>query len=92
MDLFSKKKVSLVNDYKNIFSTPHGNRVLMDLCHHHHIFSSTFKGEKPLELAFSEGEREVVLRILSFLNMDTIKLIKEYETHLKNLQKETEGE
>lgn len=92
MDLFSKKKISLINDYKNIFSTPHGHRVLMDLCHHCHIFSSTFKGEKPLELAFAEGERETVLRILSFLNLDTLKLIKEYETHLKNIQVQNEGE
>lgn len=62
-------------DYRAVFETEPGKRVLDDLCHVHHMKDSTFS-INALEMAQMEGERNVVLRIIAILEMDVTKLTK----------------
>lgn len=55
-------------DYRATFGSPEGKRVLHDLIGRHFILGSTFSPE-PTTTAFSEGQREVVLQILRYMQM-----------------------
>lgn len=59
--------VAKVKDYKQVFSSLAGQRVLQDLIVHGHILGTCFSKGDPYESAFMEGERNAVLRILSVL-------------------------
>ena len=56
--------------YKMLFDleNPHALVVLKDMCAAHGVFDGGFD-EEPYLHAFNAGERNVVLRILTFLNM-----------------------
>lgn len=55
-------------DYHSTFSvSATGREVLKDMMKAHHFHNSTFDPD-PLKLALNEGERNVVLRILTFLD------------------------
>lgn len=62
-----------VHDYKVVFGSEAGERVLYDLMRSAHVLSTTFSVE-PCEMAMREGERNIVLRILTVLKMDPEKL------------------
>ena len=62
-------------DYRAVFETEPGKRVLEDLCQIHHMKSSSFSKDA-LEMAMFEGERNVILRIIAILEMDMDKLNK----------------
>jgi hypothetical protein len=54
-------------DYHNTFEvSTTGREVLKDMKNAHHFYNSSFSID-PLELAFNEGERNAVLRILTIL-------------------------
>ena len=56
--------------YKAFFKSKQGQRVLWDLMKTHHVLGSCFvKGDRD-EYLVREGERNVVLRILSLLQVD----------------------
>lgn len=57
-----------IMDYRITFGTPEGKRVLTDLADRHWMFRGTF-GSEPLGNAFREGERNVVLDILRYLEL-----------------------
>jgi hypothetical protein len=78
------KYVSRVKDYKQTFSTSAGKRVLYDLMKTHNILSSHFDHSNELKTVFGEGERNVVLRILSILKTNPEKLM----AHIENIQEE----
>lgn len=64
----------VIIDYQKTFGSEHGSRVLGDLMEHCGMMRSSFQGEKhPLEMAFREGERAVVLMILDKLEIDVMK-------------------
>jgi len=58
-----------VMDYKNTFTTEHGKKVLHDLMNAHGMLSSTYR-EASHDMAYREGERNVILRIFSILKTD----------------------
>lgn len=67
--------------YKEVFDSesPSVQIVLKDLCEAHGVFDGGFD-PNPQKNAFNSGERNVVLRILSIINMksnDIIKLAEE---------------
>jgi hypothetical protein len=51
-----------MQDYRNVFATPEGQRVYEDLMEFCHGNTSTFAGEA-LQTVFAEGQRTVLLRI-----------------------------
>lgn len=67
------KALAKVSDYQTVFGNPQGQKVLHDLMSIHGILNSTFDKD-PYEMARKEGERNVVLRILSVLNVDIIAM------------------
>ena len=75
--MFNKRK-KLLADYKATFESHSGKNVLKDLMKAGHILSSCFD-PNDLEMARMEGERNVVLRILSLLDTDIEKAEKYFQ-------------
>ena len=70
--VLTERELAVIQSYKRVFGTPDGQIVLRDMMGAHHYESSTLRAAgnpiDPLMLAVAEGERNVVLRILTFLN------------------------
>lgn len=81
--MFSKKKGPGLNyhkatfakakDYDAVFNNGVGKRVLHDLMNSHFMARAVFH-EKPNEIYFREGQRNVILRILHILQQDPEEL------------------
>lgn len=71
----TENAVARIKLYQSIFRSPDGKKVLEDLCMSHHMRTSTFSKD-PMEMAMQEGERNVVLRIMAFVDTDDEKLNK----------------
>jgi hypothetical protein len=55
-----------------------GSKVLEDLMNTHFVVSLTYNKD-PIEMAFNEGQRSVVLRILKYLKEDIKAIEKRIE-------------
>lgn len=62
------KKRQLIIDYQSVFGSEAGKRVLYDLMKNHKIVSLSHVRGSSDETTFNEGQRMVVLRIMSNLN------------------------
>lgn len=80
-----KKKLDLLAAYQAAFKSEDGKKVLYDLIRTHHIIGTIYSKD-PQEMALKEGERNVVLRIMHFLNTDPEKFLKDVEQSLQNEQ------
>jgi hypothetical protein len=69
------EKVRLIKAYREIFSSDEGLEILHDLCKSCSVYTSTFDGN-PHEMAFKEGARSVVLRIMRTIDIDPFELQK----------------
>ena len=67
------KRVKLVKAYRELFASEAGMEVLNDLCKSCHIHHSTMDAN-PHEMAYKEGERSVVLRILRTIEINPFEL------------------
>lgn len=79
---YSKQR-QLITDYKHVFGTEQGRRVLHDMMKAHFMISPTHVKNDALGTSYNEGMRNVVLRILSFIKMDVARfdeLLKQGET------------
>lgn len=56
-------------DYKRVFNTEAGRRVLYDMMDRHFFLRPSFHNSDVNELVYAEGQRGVVLRILTLLEM-----------------------
>ena len=54
--------------YHRLFGTPEGKEVLEDMKKAHYYYNSTFNPQFPEMTILQEGERNVVLRILTILD------------------------
>lgn len=80
------RRLSMMQDYKNLFGTVTGKRVLNDMMATHHIMSSTFGQDANVNVALiREGERNVILRILSLLKLD-INQVRERIEYDENIR------
>lgn len=71
------RAVARAVDYKNVFGSGQGKRVLLDLMKEHSMLSPTIRVKiDPIELAFNEGARNVCLRILKLMKVDVAQLEK----------------
>lgn len=75
----AEKQIGTLKAYKNVFNSPEGRVVLQDLMKVHHMKGSSFD-PNPTVAAFKEGERNVILRILTRINID----INELQTRLED--------
>jgi len=58
-----KKLAQLKDDYKIVFGSEEGQRVLKDICIRCHESSTTFSKDNSHETAFLEGQRSISLFI-----------------------------
>lgn len=72
-----------VLDYKRVFGSQAGQRVLNDLIQSHGILHPLFDPTQPNVHIFREGERNVVLRILKKLNTDP----EAFQNRLKEIER-----
>ena len=80
------KQLKRVTAYQEVFNSAKGKEVLFDLMRSHHMMGSSFDKDHA-EHARREGERNVVLRILSLLQVDAMDLANKY----KQLQESEEN-
>lgn len=74
----STKKLDITSDYKTVFTSEAGKRVLWDIMRNSFVLASTYC-DNPHETALREGQRNVALRILSVLQTDEKKLLQQIE-------------
>lgn len=67
----SREQLAVYSAYWQLFFGPQGDIVMRDLENAHHFNSTTLKGSPldPLDMARCEGERNVILRIKTILEM-----------------------
>ena len=71
-------------DYKRVFGTEQGKRIMQELIQAHYIMQPVMNKD-PLVMAFKEGQRNVVLRILNILETSEEQMHKLLrETHSEN--------
>jgi len=70
-----KDTEQLVKDIKMTFDTPHGERVLLYLMRCGYMLTPSFNTDTHV-MAFNEGARNLVLSILSYLEVDIERLRK----------------
>ena len=81
-----KRQYAKLYDYKKFFDNESGKRVLYDMMGAHYMMSPAFDKD-PIEMARMNGERNVILRILTMLKMkpeDYKKLIEEGDKHVRS--------
>jgi len=69
------RQVDRVIDYKEVFGSSAGKSVLYDMMRAGNVLQSSFD-KNPQEMAFNEGQRNMVLRILTILKTDPLELRK----------------
>lgn len=74
----AKRRIATLANYKQVFGTEIGKRVLWDMMQEHFILGHTFH-DNPHEMSFREGQRNVVLRILNLIKLDTKLLLERLE-------------
>ena len=73
------RKVDIINSYKRVFDSEDGNTVLNDLMKKGYILRPTHAGDDIAASNKNEGKRELVLYIMTKLNMDADKLKTQIE-------------
>jgi len=75
----------LMSAYQNIFRSPQGEIVLKDLMSTHGILTNTYKGNVN-DMLVKEGERNVVLRLLSILKIDINAIYERIDRETKDME------
>ena len=70
-----KKMVDTINLYKKVFSSEEGRKVLVDMAKATNIHGTSFDSDQ-LQMAFNEGQKAVVLRILRTIETDPEQLLQ----------------
>lgn len=94
MDQRTRRELSLAQDYKLVFDSDAGRRVLMDLCTRGFVYGSTFVPGDPHATSHNEGRRSLALRILNQLGLGQSpeRYLEEYLSALEARGKEqTDG-
>lgn len=73
-----KRNLATISNYKDLFTSPLGKKVLLDLCREHRVFDY-YPDVDPHSLAMLQGERNVINRILAMLRINVTELNEQYE-------------
>ena len=71
----STKKLDLTADYKMVFGSDRGKRVLWDIIRNSYVLDTTFCITNEYETILREGHRNSALRIMSILQTDEKQLM-----------------
>ena len=77
---FNKKRKLMDSAYKRVFNTHDGRLILQDMMEQHGVLNSVFDAN-PSIMALREGERNVVLRILSLIDCSSNEILKKIKEH-----------
>lgn len=83
----NRRQIATISNYRELFTTPLGKKVLMDMCRQHYIFGNNLE-ENPIILAQSMGEQTVIRRILAYMRVNLVELNEEYEQYERELREE----
>jgi hypothetical protein len=64
-----ESRASILGAYQEVFRSPLGRKVLLDLMKSNHCLDTVFD-QNPHVMAFMEGQRSVILRIFATLKLD----------------------
>jgi len=78
-----KKYVAKKADYKSLFTSETGKRILYDLMRQYRVMDPVFSSD-PMEMAYNEGQRTVVLMIINQMNTDLKKLENQLSEAIKH--------
>lgn len=70
-----KKVVETINHYKKTFTSDSGHKVLLDMIKASGMLNTSFD-ISPHQMAFNEGQKALVLRILRTIETDPAKLLE----------------
>ena len=73
----AEKQLATLQDYKRVFNSEQGKRVLYDLMNNFDMMRPTYDPKNPNEIFVREGGRNVVLYILGKLKAET-KTLEQY--------------
>jgi hypothetical protein len=84
------KHKTMMMDYKRVFGSEQGRRVLSDLIANHFVMNSTYSRgpQAELDMAFKEGQRQVVMRLMTIMKYDpeqTAQAIKESDDYVRKI-------
>jgi hypothetical protein len=79
--------LKLYRNYRKVFNTPDGQWVLRDLMKRGHMLEPCYKGDRN-DLIHADGERNLVLQILTILKTDIVEL----ENQITLSQQETDND
>lgn len=85
-----ERAIARATDYKHTFTTKQGKAVLLDLLQEHFMLRNTYNGPEPDDgrgMAFKEGQRSVVIRILTMMDLDVAEmhlLLKQGDDDVRN--------
>jgi hypothetical protein len=83
----AQRQLRLVESYAHAFRGVHGQEVLFDLMTNHWVLKSTAIGATSKDdILIREGERNVILRIMTLLKIDPRQLLERIEAHEKSLE------
>lgn len=71
-----KRQLGRIQDYKQVFSTDQGKRVLMHLIRSNYVLSACYVDKDPHSSLVREGQRMAILNILTVLDIDEHELYK----------------
>lgn len=74
LDPVQEQKLALLHDYKAVFGTPQGKRVLQDLMAKGGLLQSNYVPGDSHGTAYNEGARSLVLHIFEILRIDLKQL------------------
>lgn len=81
----AKRYATLMAAYQNVFRSTEGEIVLKDLMKTHGILSNIYKGDIN-DMLIKEGERNVVLRLLSILDIDIDAIYERIDRETKDVE------
>ena len=80
-----------LQDYRAVFGSGEGKRVLHDLIARHYVLGSTLSADH-ISMAHAEGQREVVLQILRYMQMTPADIPPARISMLQQFELEEAGE
>lgn len=80
----NKEALEIAKAYRSVFKSTKGREVLLDMAKNSSVFTGITE-LNPQTMAFKEGQRDIIFRIFSLLDM-------EYEEIVKLYHNEWEGE
>ncbi len=71
----NKKLIARASDYRRVFGTTYGKKVLNDLIKNNHVMDACV-GKDDKETYIMLGQRNAVLRVLAFMNLDVQQVLE----------------